>query len=112
MLDSHLHVGKQQALAIMIGNELWRRRFAADPGVIGRRVRINDADMQIAGVLPPGFRLFLPPSVTGLEQIEVWLPDRVDRTIPYRGVPIIARLRPGVALALANAELQMLAAQF
>ena len=112
MLDSHLDVGKQQALAIMISDELWRRRFAADPGVIGRAVRINDSDMQIAGVLPPGFRLFLPPSVNGLEQIEVWLPERIDRTIPYRGVPVMARLRPGVTLDQANAELQMLAAQF
>ncbi len=112
MLDSRVDVGKQQALAILISDELWRRRFAADPGVIGRAVRINDADMQIAGVLPPGFRLFLPPSVNGVEQIDVWLPDRIDRTVPYRGVPLLARLRSGVTLDQANAELQMLAAQF
>ncbi len=112
MLDSHVDMGKQQALAILISDELWRRRFAADPGVIGRAVRINDAGMQIAGVLPPGFRLFLPPSVNGLEQIEVWLPNHIDRTIPYRGVPVLARLRSGVTLDQGNAELQILAAQF
>jgi putative ABC transport system permease protein len=112
MLDSRVDVGKQQDLAILISDELWRRRFAADPGVIGRAVRINDADVQIAGVLPPGFRLFLPPSVTGLEQIDVWLPYRIDRTVPYRGVPVLARLRPGVSVDQGNAELLMLAAQF
>lgn len=112
MLDSHVDVGKQQALAILISNELWRRKFAADPGVIGRVLRIDDAEMQIAGVVPPGFRLFLPPSVNGLEQIDVWLPNRIDRTLPYRGVPLLARLRPGITLDQGNAELQLLAAQF
>jgi len=112
LLDSHVDVGKQQALAILISDKLWRRRFAADPGAIGRAVRVNDADMQIAGVLPPGFRLFLPPSVNDLEQIDVWLPDRIDRNVPYRGVPVLARLRQGVTPDQGNAELQMLAAQF
>jgi putative ABC transport system permease protein len=110
--DSHFDVGKQQPVAILISDELWRRRFAADPGVIGRSVRIDDADMQIAGVLPPGFRLFMPPQVSDLEQIDVWLPDPIDRTRPYRGVAVLARLRPGVSFAQANAELKMLAAQF
>jgi predicted permease len=111
-LDSRFDVGQQQALAILISDELWRRRFGADPGVIGRAARIDDAEVQIAGVLPPGFRLFLPPSVNGLEQIDVWLPDRIDRTLPYRGAPVLARLKSGVTLDQANAELQMLAAQF
>ena len=111
-LDSRIDRGSQQAFAILISNELWRRRFSADPGVIGRTVRINDLDMQIAGVLPPGFRLFLPPHVSSLEQIDVWLPYRIDPTIPYRGVPMLARLKPGVTLVQANAELETLAAQF
>jgi predicted permease len=111
-LDSRIDTGKQQVFAILISDDLWRRRFSADPAVIGRAVRINDLDMRIAGVLPRGFRLFLPPSVNDLEQIDVWLPYRIDATVPYRGVPIMARLRPGVTLDQANAELQTLAAQF
>ena len=39
LLDSRIDVGEQQAFAILISDELWRRRFAADPGVIGRAVR-------------------------------------------------------------------------
>src|SRR5439155_79190 len=107
-----LGIGANLTMFSLMRAVLWRRRFAADPGVIGRAVRINDSDMQVAGVLPPGFRLFLPPSVNGLEQIDVWLPDRIDRTIPYRGVPLLARLRSGVTLDQGNAELQILAAQF
>ena len=112
LLDAQVDVGKQQALAILISGELWRRRFDANPGIIGRAVRINGVDVQIAGVLPPGFRLYLPPSVCGLEQVEVWLPERLDRTVPYRGNPIVARLRAGVTRDRGNAELKMLAAQF
>lgn len=112
MLDSRIDESKQQPLSILISDELWRRRFSADPGVIGRGVRINDSEMQIVGVLPPGFRLFLPPSLTDSEQIDIWLPYRIDAALPYRGVPILARLRPGVTLDQANAELPMLAAQF
>jgi putative ABC transport system permease protein len=112
ILDSRIDAGKQQALAILISDGLWRRRFGAERGVIGRTVRINDADVQIAGVLPPGFRLFLPPSVSGAEQVDIWLPYRIDPTVPYRGVPLVARLRPGVTLDRANAELETLAAQF
>jgi predicted permease len=107
-LDSRIDNGKQQAFAILISDELWRRRFSADPGVIGRAVRINDLDMRIAGVLPRGFRCFVCSS----EQVDVWLPNFIDPAIPYRGVPILARLRPGVTLDQANAELEMLAGQF
>ncbi len=111
-LDSRIDAGGQHPLAVLISDDLWRSRFAADPGVIGRAVRVEDIEMQVVGVLPAGLRLFLPPSVSSLEQIDVWLPDRVDPAVPYRGVPLVARLRPGVTLDRANAELQSLAAQF
>ena len=112
MLDSRVDVSGQQPLAILISDQLWRRRFASDPGVIGKSIRVNDDKVQIAGVLPSGFRLFLPPSVTDLERADIWFPYRIDPTVPYRGVPILARLRPGVTLDRANAELQTLAAEF
>ncbi len=111
MLDSRIDEGKQQVLAILISDELWHRRFSADPGVAGRGVRVNNLDVQIAGVLPPGFRLFLPPSVNAMEQIDVWFPYGIEGTDAYRGNPVAARLRPGVTLAQANAEMQTLAAQ-
>ena len=112
MLDSRTDESANQPLSVLISDELWRSRFSADPRVIGRGVRINDLDVQIAGVVPAGFRLFLPPSVNDLEQIDVWLPLRIDPTLPYRGVPMLARLKPGVTLDRANAELAMLGAQF
>jgi len=112
MLDGNVDSGNQQAFAVMISGELWRRRFSADPNIIGKAVTIDDRQVRIAGVLPPGFRLYLPPGVCSLEQIDVWLRYRIDPTDPHRGIPLIARLRPGVTLERANAELQTLAGQF
>ena len=106
MLDSRIDQGKEQALAALISSELWRRRFSSDPAIVGKAVRVNDADVQIAGVLPAGFHLY------DLGQIDIWLPYRMSAVRQYRGIPIIARLRPRATLAQANAELQTLAAQF
>jgi putative ABC transport system permease protein len=109
-LDSRIDHGREQAFAILISDELWRRRFAGDPRVIGRAVRINGAGMRIVGVLPPGFRLFLPPSAIASGHIDAWLPYALSTTRRYRGIPVTARLRPGVSLGQANAELLELAA--
>lgn len=98
--------------AILISDELWRRRFASAADIVGRTVRINDADVRIAGVLTPGFRLFLPPSVSVAERIDVWFSFAMSTTRRYRNLPVLARLRPGVTIRSANAELQTLAAQF
>jgi predicted permease len=111
-LDSRIDENEDRVLAIVISDALWRRRFSADPGIVGKGVRVNNLDVQIAGVLAPGFRLFLPPSVSSAEQIDVWFPYGMSATRQYRGIPIAARLRPGVTLEQANAELQTLAAQF
>ena len=111
-LDSRVDASAQKPLAVLISDRLWHRKFSADPVVIGKSIRVNDVDVQIAGVLPAGFRLFLPPSITDLEHVDIWFPYRIDPTVPYRGVPILARLKPGVTLEQANAELQTLAAQF
>src|SRR5690348_1572735 len=55
---------------IILSDGLWRRRFAADPAVLGRVVRINDLPRTVVGVMPPGF--VFPPGV------ELWSPLSVD----------------------------------
>src|SRR5580698_8679028 len=111
-LDSRIDEGKDQVLAVLISDELWRRRFSADPSVVRKVVHINNLEVQIAGVLPPRFRLFLPADLDGSEQVDVWFPTRIGAKREFRGIPIVARLRPGFTLAQANAELEAIAAQF
>lgn len=110
-LNSHIDdVG--QARNVVISDALWRRRFGADPTVVGRGVRVNNMDMQIAGVLPHDFRLFLPPSAQAAEQIDIWFSTGIAKERQYRGFPMVGRLKHGATLAQANAELQSLSAQF
>lgn len=110
LLDSRIDDGTEHPLAILISDDLWRRRFAADPGIVDKAVRVDNVDAQVAGVLPHGFRLFLSSGAD--EQTDIWFPYRLSNTRLYRGIAILARLRHGVTLAQANAELQTLAAQF
>ena len=86
---------------VILSDGLWRRRFAADPGILGRIVRINDLPRTIVGVMPSAF--VFPPGA------ELWTPlslagnfgrERDGRLL--RGV--LARLRPGVSIARANAD--------
>ena len=103
---------KDHVLAIVISNELWQHRFSANPKIIGATVRVNNANVQVVGVLPPGFRVYLPPDEGAPEQVDIWFPSSLSPTRQYRGLAVAARLRPGFTLAQANAELQTLAAQF
>ena len=59
---------------IVISHELWQRRFQGDPRVIGRRLTVNNFDVQVVGVMRPGFRLVLPAANHAEERVDVWLP--------------------------------------
>jgi putative ABC transport system permease protein len=84
----------------------WQRWFHGDPGVIGKTLKLDDEVYTVVGVLPASFRWVFQPVVVGL-----WLPfgetDRTDRAV--RGVPVLARLKAGVTLAQAQAEMDVIA---
>jgi predicted permease len=97
---------------VLISDSLWRRRFGADPNVIGRAVRVNNLPMQVAGVLRPDFRAYLPTSSEAYEQTDIWFPYGIEESWQYRGFCVLARLKAGVSITSANAELATLAADF
>lgn len=80
----------------------WQRAFGADPAIVGRSLVIEGAPYEVAGVLPPSFH-FLDTRAALL------LPLRPDRTRaltgPGFGDRAVARLKPGVTLAQANADI-------
>ena len=102
----------ERVRGVVISNELWRRRFGGDPAAVGRQARINNLDVQIVGVLQPGFRVFLPSETLAAERIDVWFPRPLEETRNWRGYPLVGRLRPGASLPAAQAELDGLAARF
>ncbi|MGA2736565.1 MAG: ABC transporter permease [Bryobacteraceae bacterium] len=90
---------------VLIGYGLWRRRFAGDPGIVGRAIVLNGEKYTVVGVMPAGFA---HPSTSA----DIWTPmaltpdQLADRGNHY--LEVVARLRPGVTLAQANAGLQVL----
>ncbi|MBX3277721.1 MAG: ABC transporter permease [Acidobacteria bacterium] len=96
----------------LLGYGLWQRRYGGDPQVVGRTIELDKLAFTIVGVLPPGFR-----GQSGTA--DVWLPmmaaPRFVRTIltdpDDHWFQVIARLKDGVALAQAQAEMQQVSAE-
>ncbi len=88
-------------LVVVLGHDLWRNQFAADPKVVGTTVRANGEQAEVVGVMPPGFAY---PAGQ-----DVWLPLRLDRSELERGkdfyLAAIGRVRDGVSISGARAEL-------
>ena len=97
--------------AVVISDGLWRRHFGADPAVVGRHTEVNGIPLQIAGVLRPGLKLFLPARLNAAEDVDVWFPYGLSDRMDTRSVAL-ARLAPGVTLAQANAELATMGAGY
>jgi putative ABC transport system permease protein len=90
----------QPAAVALISDDLWRRRFAADPGVIDRELRLDGRPFRIVGVMKPGFAF--------PEWGAVWVPlglDAPSEARDRRTYDVVARLAPGVSLEEAGAEL-------
>ncbi|MBI4471754.1 MAG: ABC transporter permease [Acidobacteria bacterium] len=108
-LDEPLRPGEDSF--IVLSNRYWRRRFAADPAVVGRTVNLNSRPFTIAGVLPPEF--------TGVERgntPDAWIPLSMSQGFNFqqrgsRGLRLIGRLRPGSSIEQVRAEFAALAAQ-
>ena len=124
MLGTSAHIGRVFgpgddvpgfAEAIVISDSLWARGFGRDPGVLGRKIQLDNDPYTIVGVLPPGFR---HPGRAVATDIEVWTavgfradpfpkPDRGLRVFPGA----IGLLKPGIGPELAQSRLEALAAQ-
>ncbi|MCC6202984.1 MAG: ABC transporter permease [Gammaproteobacteria bacterium] len=84
----------------ILTHRYWQRRFGSDPGVIGRTVQLNGRPHQVIGVMPAGFTLF----GAALDAI---VPARIDFAQPAADwrYSAIGRLRPGVTVDQANADI-------
>jgi putative ABC transport system permease protein len=102
--------GKNYVAAISA--QLWKNRFAGDPSVLGRKIRINGEPYTIVAVMPDVIPAWVEPG----RHSEIWTP------FPYspdmwsesgrgeRGYAVLARLKPGVSLEQAQADLSVIAA--
>jgi putative ABC transport system permease protein len=97
-----------EAHTIVLTDRLWRRMFGADPSVVGRVIQLNEEPYAVLGVMPRGFEYPM-----GDTQPDAFIPlSRRDYCCGRIGsLMAAARLKPGVSVGAARAELQSLAAQ-
>lgn len=101
---------------VVLTDAFWRSRLDADPHIIGRTIRLDDQSAVVVGVLPPGFQ-FDYPTLGIPEPADIYAAYPIDPTARLgassngRGVPVnvIARLRPGVTLQQAQADIRHVA---
>ena len=102
LIPSDAPYGKDPQPIVVIGYKFWQRYYLGDPGVVGRTLQLVHKPYQIVGVMPPRFKwgntdIYLPLHVTADPNI-------------YFGASI--KLRPGVTVAQANADIQPYLEQF
>jgi putative ABC transport system permease protein len=99
-----------QENVVVLGDGLWKRRFGADPDVLGKTVRVDGREMTIVGVLPPGIEF---SSAQAGGSVQIWNPIAfTDEHREARGryMTVMARLAPGVSLEQAQDEMKRIAA--
>src|SRR5262245_56300790 len=89
----------------VISHGMWQRRFGGDVDIIGKTITLNGQSFNIIGVTPPGFTSTLPVYAP-----EAWVPMMQPQ--PGRYLNMVGRLKQGVTIRQAEAELSVLARQF
>jgi predicted permease len=97
--------------AVVLSNSFWRRRFGADPNVVGGQLTLNQQSVTVVGVLPASFdfaSVFTPGA-----RIDAFIPwPLMDKSKPAgNSMAIVGRLKQGVTVEGAQAELAVLAKQ-
>ncbi len=97
--------------AVVLTDGIWRRRFGADPRVIGRKVTLSDQPYTVIGVLKDDFHAGIFPA-----EPDLWLPLTVATgKLPprdFRGLTVTARLAPGVSVGTAVAAMNALSERY
>jgi predicted permease len=94
---------------VVVSYELWQRAFAADPSLVGKQIDLDGRKTTVVGIARPGFDIHD-------SKAEVWLPMGLDpANRQNRGshfLYLVGRMKPGVSIRQANAELNTLLAQW
>jgi predicted permease len=94
---------------ILLSDALWRRRFGADPSIVGKAITLNGAPFTVVGVMGPDFQY---PA----REFQAWTPltinpDELTRKVRGNNHLAVARLKPGVTIEAAQTEMSAIAAR-
>jgi macrolide transport system ATP-binding/permease protein len=102
------------APVVILGYSAWQDRFGGDPNILGRTIKINDTPFTVIGVAQKGFKgvyaVFGPDMWAPSMMAAQLLPTQQQNALSDRSIPLltgIGRLRPGVSLSAAEAEMKM-----
>ncbi|HEV2420573.1 MAG TPA: ABC transporter permease [Candidatus Acidoferrales bacterium] len=100
---------------VILSYALWKERYGADPGIVGRSIELDGAAYTVIGVAPQNFDpFFAEGSLTG-EHAQLWVPfvlqSAYDRTKTGRYLTVVARLKSGASLAQAQTQMNVIAAR-
>jgi putative ABC transport system permease protein len=136
MLGRSAAIGRAFALgedsgAMVLSDGYWRRRFGADPNIVGKTLTLNNTPFQVIGVMPPDFvfpypGMLGPSGFTRVTGVDAWLPiafsgpmaannrmltqsGQIVRNVHWFGA--IGRLKAGVSSEQAEADMKTIAAQ-
>jgi putative ABC transport system permease protein len=121
----------ENAQVVVLSDGYWRRRFGADPGIVGKPLTLNGTAFQVIGVMPRDFvfpypGMLGPSGFTRVTSIDMWLPiafsgpaAAANRMLTSSGELVrsahwwgaIGRLKPGMSLEQVDADLKRIAAQ-
>lgn len=118
ILESDVPVRSPQGSAehvVVLGHDLWKNRFAADPGILGQTIRLDGAAFTVVGVAPDGIVSRRVPM-----EVDAWIPLGLDgQQNPgryddrsQRSLVLLGRLRPGATLDALQSQSAVLAQRF
>jgi putative ABC transport system permease protein len=91
---------------VVLSHGFWQRRFAGDPGIVGKRLTLSGNDFTVLGVMPADFRFFPP-------EVELFVPLALDRANldvrTARYLFFLGRLKPGLDTATAQEAMSIFA---
>ncbi len=103
----HEDQGTAGVPVVILGHSLWQNRYGGDPNILGKSIRLNEADTTVIGVMPPGMKFPY--------NHELWVPlvagNRASTLLRRAAhtLLVVGRLADGVSLAQAQAEMNLVA---
>jgi putative ABC transport system permease protein len=102
------------APTVILSDGVWRRRFGANPEIVGQTVKLDGGGATVVGVMPENFRLMFPRDASVPADVQVWTPFRRDVAHDPRDLNflhVLGRLRPEATIDAAREEMHAIAAQ-
>ena len=102
LIPSDAPPGRDAERVVVLSYQFWQRYYTGDPGVVGRTIQLVRKNYQIVGVMPPRFRW---------READIYVPLAI-KFEPNIGYGLNIRIKPGVTIADANADLQPILEKF